>query len=708
MPASTLPSSRCSQGSNFEFHYDESSTTGAVLSHILADLASFKAAPWENNPQLVNRLASDAHQYLNTVGRGEANELAGSTAIDDVSIVDGASTRRPVVVDSNLLTKRYFFLSKTARPASHSASATSAPRWSRGCIAQIEEVASPTRRPSLLLLHSFCLRLQNEDPAFIREFVQGHIGFQHMLRMPGQFQSMTNYGTDTDTFKCYRRLSYSFHIPHCILETLEKGTNHPEFPDLKLIEPFTPQWTPAAADQGVKSLCQISSSALLTFFLPETSTSRRQEHDFLTVPGGVLWTLLTVNCIRSRGGNTGTDATTSQPTTAPTPITQFMGAIHDALQTQRADEQNILDALKNRLAESDDKSLFDDKDFTKSHLYHWAIKTCDTVCHSISSTLRFVDRLSEDSVANLNIQFQPHESETPGIEFCERQWMRDVADLEELREQLVSCRKDVQERRNALHGATAVLEARLAIQQGERIKVLTYLAIIYLPLGASASIYSINPLPESATLASFFIVLAAMFLLTAVMGVGMTSIATRAAEASRKGSADRSVQPNSSSSSPLGLKIQVVQQWLRLSYDKRFAHYVGYLEAVLTPPTRMIDDDNQPPQGNYLAIRWRPPATRYWDNERGMGIIYDLCLVPLHHVVIPWMAWPRTLYYRARYERGSWSPLRAVVDTIVIVSSPVSVVLFLLLTALLVCMDGAAWTCHEGQKLWEDLFGKTS
>jgi hypothetical protein len=37
-----------------------------------------------------------------------------------------------------------------------------------------------------------------------------------------------------------------------------------------------------------------------------------------------------------------------------------------------------------------------------------------------------------------------------------------------------------------LHGATAVLEARLAYQQGERIKVLTYLAIIYLPLGTSA------------------------------------------------------------------------------------------------------------------------------------------------------------------------------------------------------------------------------
>ncbi len=37
-----------------------------------------------------------------------------------------------------------------------------------------------------------------------------------------------------------------------------------------------------------------------------------------------------------------------------------------------------------------------------------------------------------------------------------------------------------------MNGATAVLEARVALLQGERIRILSYLATIYLPVTATA------------------------------------------------------------------------------------------------------------------------------------------------------------------------------------------------------------------------------
>jgi hypothetical protein len=52
------------------------------------------------------------------------------------------------------------------------------------------------QRSPLLLLHAFCLRLQNEDTAFIREFIQRHVDFRHTLKAPSLFQPMTPSDTD--------------------------------------------------------------------------------------------------------------------------------------------------------------------------------------------------------------------------------------------------------------------------------------------------------------------------------------------------------------------------------------------------------------------------------------------------------------------------------------------------------------------------------
>jgi hypothetical protein len=82
--------------------------------------------------------------------------------------------------------------------------------------------------------------------------------------------------------------------------------------------------------------------------------------------------------------------------------------------------------------------------------------------------------------------------------------------------------------RNALHGVTALLEARTALQQGERIKTLSYLATLYLPLTATASIYSMSVLPSSTTFYSFFLVLAGLVALTITTGAYLPSLRANA------------------------------------------------------------------------------------------------------------------------------------------------------------------------------------
>lgn len=144
-----------------------------------------------------------------------------------------------------------------------------------------------------------------------------------------------------------------------------------------------------------------------------------------------------------------------------------------------------------------------------------------------------------------------------------------------------------------------------------------------------------------------------------------------------------------------------------LSYNPRdaFANYFRYLKAVFTPAT---SDNTATSSGIKLIAKFRPPAAKYWNTKSVLSggllyLLYVLCFLPLHHFVIPWMAWPRTLLYRfvcyrSRYDY-TWSLGKAFSDSLVILLSPLSVVLFLLLTALLVLIDITAAIWYFGREV---------
>ncbi|KAM5352989.1 hypothetical protein ACJ41O_005711 [Fusarium nematophilum] len=491
---------------DLEFHYNESSTAGRLLTDILLDLVSFKEPQNWDKLQHTNQLkkvATSAKRYLETLASGEASELLNYSTVEDVSILNKVVARRPVGSSS----ESYFF---------------------------------PSKAPNL------------------------------------------------------------------------------DIPDLKRVEPFEPMQAATAKDSW--SLCQVSSSVLLTFVLPEESTSRREELDFLTTPQA-LWTVLTINCMRRRGSNSG-----DVHEAPPTPVAQFMAGIHGALQTQRLDEQHILDALRSRLAESDDMRLVDDDKFSKSHLYHWVVKTCDKVCHSISTTLRFIDRISRDFVTKLGAE--GHAFKPPGIETWQEKWMQEVADLKELREEFLSCRQDVQERvekcsMNSLNCNLISYSLLSSMEQQQSSKLVwptnkengSKFSHIWPSYIFHLERQRINPLPQSATMGSYFIFLVILFLVTALVGAGITNLST-------KTSAATGVSGNFFLES-----WRFLAGWLGLKYNKHLANYLRYLKAIFTPPSA------ESSSGLSVVYKFDPPASKYWDEEWGWSRIffewfYKFCDLP--------------------------------------------------------------------------------
>jgi hypothetical protein len=135
--------------------------------------------------------------------------------------------------------------------------------------------------------------------------------------------------------------------------------------------------------------------------------------------------------------------------------------------------------------------------------------------------------------------------------------------------------------------------------------------------------------------------------------------------------------------------------------------YFRYLEAVWTPPKY----DDPEAAGDDIICRFQPPAERYYNAEKYscwsffLVLLYLLCFYPLHHLIIPWMAWPRTLLYRFLYPQWtlghSWSPCQAILDAFIILLSPIAVVLFLFLTTLLILTDIVAALCYRVENKWK-------
>ncbi|OQD83973.1 hypothetical protein PENANT_c014G10849 [Penicillium antarcticum] len=250
-------------------------------------------------------------------------------------------------------------------------------------------------------------------------------------------------------------------------------------------------------------LFKTSSSVMLTLVVPEESFSKEEEIGLIESPHA-LWTVLIAN------GPTRF-ALDYEPLEHLSPCAQFLRGV-----------------LNDRLQELDDDSLFDDEAFTKSKLYHWAIRMCHELSGSVASNLAHFDKVLDVEVTNLIHKAHVHEK--LGLSHWSKKLKDEINELGRLQAEIELLREKAQESRNALHGATAVMEARSALKQGERIQTLTALVLILIRYdsleNAFQSLYSMSVFPSSATFASFFAVLAIAFAFTLLLGINLSRIRT--------------------------------------------------------------------------------------------------------------------------------------------------------------------------------------
>ncbi|EPE31286.1 hypothetical protein GLAREA_12589 [Glarea lozoyensis ATCC 20868] len=444
-------------GIQFELHYDLSGrNTTEILQDILWEMSwRTPVHNWDIKivPDSMSVLAMKGRQYLKANPLSHSlglSTLTSYSTVEEILYHGGICERLPASEGSNDIARHMFFRKDAFKDNqslfSFSKAVSNGDRALHGVCLQgriifIKEHVPHPQKDCLLLLYSLTIRLQYEEYGFIRAFIDRHLSLRTSVKMPYHWQETLPPELTSQT-------------------SGSKGSGSGKIPLLNISEE--------------------SSSTLLTIVIPEESVTKEEENGLLTDPNG-LWTVLVVNGPPDFGSGL-------EPSHHLTPISQFLRGIVASLCTLRSNAQAIYRELKDLLALHDNNTIFDDENFTKSTLYHCTVKNCGEVVTCITSTLRFIRRTKKSHLDKLCRD--AHAREKPGIDHWAREIEEEIFNLEDLKEEILALSAGVQESRNALHGATSVLEARLAAQQTHRMNTLAYLATLYIPLTASTHVRS--------------------------------------------------------------------------------------------------------------------------------------------------------------------------------------------------------------------------
>ena len=232
---------------------------------------------------------------------------------------------------------------------------------------------------------------------------------------------------------CYKRVTLSCHISYLTLNSGYEDEDKAEKLDRASLFPLKENIGPTKSI--TPPLFKASVSVLLTLAVPEESTTRKEEVELLSTPQA-LWTILVVN-------SSSAFLASAELRQHLTPIAQFVRGVASSLYTQQVNARMIHNLLRNQLNTSDDGTIFDDENFTKSILYHWAIKTCDALSESLASSLRFIQGMLNSNVEKLCSE--AHDQEKIGIDHWVQQLKKEIFELEELHAQILAMKSQVQE-----------------------------------------------------------------------------------------------------------------------------------------------------------------------------------------------------------------------------------------------------------------------
>lgn len=153
-----------------------------------------------------------------------------------------------------------------------------------------------------------------------------------------------------------------------------------------------------------------------------------------------------------------------------------------------------------------DKLLFEDKHFTYSRRYFWAYNTLAVINDGIKSMINaYTDTFTKEFWAGKHSTLFPH----PDAAQNSPEYHAYLAKLRPLRHELEAAvsllhqvhakneatRQEIKSLRDQLFSGSSVKESRRAIEQGDNIKVLTSLSMIFYPLTFVTSVWSMTGFP---------------------------------------------------------------------------------------------------------------------------------------------------------------------------------------------------------------------
>lgn len=138
-----------------------------------------------------------------------------------------------------------------------------------------------------------------------------------------------------------------------------------------------------------------------------------------------------------------------------------------------------------------DKLLFEDKHFTYIRRYFWAYNTLAVVNTGIKAMVAaYFHNFNDDFWAGTDPVLWPHPSPESGDAAAYREHMailrreleKVVHELGEILKRNERTRKEIENLRDQLFSGSSIKESRRAIEQGDNIRILTMISMIFLPL----------------------------------------------------------------------------------------------------------------------------------------------------------------------------------------------------------------------------------
>ncbi|KAH7322864.1 hypothetical protein B0I35DRAFT_407286 [Stachybotrys elegans] len=155
-----------------------------------------------------------------------------------------------------------------------------------------------------------------------------------------------------------------------------------------------------------------------------------------------------------------------------------------------------------------DKLLFEDKHFTYIRRYFWAYNTLAVINTGIKAMISaYVDTFTDAFWDGSHPLLWPHPApeSREGVAYrskmalLRRELDKVISELGEVLKRNERTRKEIENLRDQLFSGSSIKESRRAIDQGNNIRVLTMISMIFLPLTFVTSVFGITEFTISAT-----------------------------------------------------------------------------------------------------------------------------------------------------------------------------------------------------------------